>query len=126
MHELARVTNQVKEKAPTTELEGLRNEVDGKEKIRIDEENKIRVELRADILDKATPIHNELEKLNNEINAIKLNIIAAGQMDPGFSTEQGLQVTSEVARLTTKFDSLAKEQAKQFGQVRTEAQNNIQ
>ena len=120
------MTNQVKEKAPTTELEGLRNEVDGKEKIRIDEENKIRVELRADILDKATPIHNELEKLNNEINAIKLNIIAAGQMDPGFSTEQGLQVTSEVARLTTKFDSLAKEQAKQFGQVRTEAQNNIQ
>ena len=57
---------------------------------------------------------------------MKMNIIASGQVEAGFSTAQGLQLTSEVAKLAARFDSLASEQEKQFGQVREEAQGNVQ
>ena len=55
-----------------------------------------------------------------------MNIIASGQVETGFSTEQGLQLTSEVAKLAARFDSLASEQEQQFGRVREEAQGNVQ
>ena len=47
--------------------------------------------------------------MKNDINAMKLNIVASGQAGPGFSTEQGVHLASEVAKLTTRFDSLATE-----------------
>ena len=64
--------------------------------------------------------------MKNDINAMKLNIVASGQLAPGFSNELGVQLTSEVAKLTTRLDGLASEQQQQLGQVREEAQNNVQ
>ena len=103
----------------------LRNEIDNKEQIRVEEQEKMCKDLKADVDSKNAPILDEIHGIKTDMNTMKMNIIATGQLEAGFSTEQGLKLTSKVASLTTRFDTLLSDQQNQFASVSNEAQNKI-
>lgn len=57
---------------------------------------------------------------------MKLNVIASGQIVAGFTTEQGMALTGEVAKLGEKLEGLMRDQDKQMNQAKEEASTGVE
>ena len=78
------------------------------------------------VQEEKAPLLAQIEHLKGEVNTMKLNIIASGQIVAGFTTEQGMALTGDVAKLSEKLEGLMKEQDKLVDQAKEEASTNVE
>ena len=100
MVDIARIANELKEKAPVEAVTELRSDLENRELNFLEKAKAQDQELKKVIEEGRVPIVEQLDFLKSEINTIKLNIIATGQVEPGFTSQQGMNLTSEVAKLS--------------------------
>ena len=55
-----------------------------------------------------------------------MNIIASGKIDQGFSNEQGINLKTDMAKLSTRFNGFLIEHENKLDQIRNEMNNNMQ
>ena len=121
MTDLARVVNDLKEKAPVSDVNELRSDLENREKNFLEKAKKQDEEMKKVIEEQRAPLIEKLNLLKGDVDSMKLNIIAAGQIQPGFTSQQGMSLASEVAKLSQKLDTVAKEQQKQLEKARSDA-----
>ena len=110
MVEMAKIVNELKVKADNSEVSTLRNDLDEKERDLIEKSAKQGADLMKHVQEEKAPLLEQIEHLKNELNTMKLNVIASGQIVAGFTTEQGMALTGEVAKLGEKLDGLMRDQ----------------
>ena len=78
MLDIARLVNELKEKAPITAVDELRSDLESRESNFLEKAKKQDIELKKVIEEGRVPMVEQLDFLKSEINTIKLNIIATG------------------------------------------------
>ena len=78
MLDIARLVNELKEKAPITVVDELRSDLESRESNFLEKAKKQDIELKKVIEEGRVPMVEQLDFLKSEINTIKLNIIATG------------------------------------------------
>ena len=121
MVDLARIVNELKEKAPVSDVKELRSDFDNREQNFLAKAKKQDEELKKVIEESRVPLIEQLDYLKSEVNTIKLNIIATGQVEPGFTSQQGMNLAAEVAKLSQKLETAIVDNQKQMEKTRNEA-----
>ena len=87
MAEMAKIANELKTKVKVFDFDLFRNELANKEQIWTEEQARMCKDLKADVDCKNAPILDEIHGIKTDMNTMKMNIIATGQLEAGFSTE---------------------------------------
>ena len=80
MADLARVVNDLKEKAPVSDVNDLRSDLENREKNFLEKAKKQDEEMKKVIEEQRAPLIEKLDLLKSDVDSMKLNIIAAGQI----------------------------------------------